>query len=163
MVNFDQSNSLFICWFKQIWHNFILLWRHSAASSFIENASFLESSGVYMYLFVIFQCPGCLSTFHRVCRQDKRCPKCVRIHLRTQSNQKDEMERRLTVTTKESIGIGVFWLVSLSTFGAFWLDNHWFGAFDGVLIGEFWSAVLWSRIFRFDWNTRWICAMNDFW
>ncbi|XP_066911215.1 pleckstrin homology domain-containing family M member 1-like [Clytia hemisphaerica] len=57
---------------------------------------------------IAVQCPGCLSTFHRVCRQDKRCPKCVRIHLRTQSSQKDEMERRLTVTSKESIGIGVF-------------------------------------------------------
>lgn len=49
------------------------------------------------------QCPGCLSTFHIKCRRDKRCPKCVRIHLRSQSN-KNEMDRRLSVTQKEQLG-----------------------------------------------------------
>ena len=51
---------------------------------------------------IAVQCQGCLATFHKKCRQDKRCPKCVRIRLRFQSKGKTENETdRLLVTQKE--------------------------------------------------------------
>jgi len=49
---------------------------------------------------VAAQCRGCLSVFHKKCRKDKRCPKCVRIHLRLQNSNKD-IDRRLSVTQRE--------------------------------------------------------------
>lgn len=52
---------------------------------------------------IAVQCPGCLTTFHRSCRQDKRCPKCVRIRLRMQSKEKSDGSNKLYVTQKESV------------------------------------------------------------
>ena len=55
------------------------------------------------------QCPRCLSVYHKKCRLERRCPKCVRIHLRSRKKEENN-EEILTVTqidTDMDIDVGV--------------------------------------------------------
>ncbi|XP_047137845.1 uncharacterized protein LOC100213973 isoform X1 [Hydra vulgaris] len=49
---------------------------------------------------IVSQCLCCLSVYHQKCRQEKRCPKCVRVRLRSQGN--NEKERHFSVTQIEN-------------------------------------------------------------